>query len=54
LITDVLPRLFRDAANYYDLDSWKDSEARRSLMRVRDKLLGRKPDGPPPKKKIKP
>jgi hypothetical protein len=53
LIADVLPRLFRDAANYYDLDSWKESEARRSLTRVRDKLLGRRPEGAPPKKRMK-
>jgi hypothetical protein len=54
LTINVLPRLFRDAANYYDLDSWKESEAKRSLVRVRDKLLGRRPDGAPPKKKMKP
>lgn len=42
-------RLLQDAASYYDIDSWKESEARRSLLRVKDKLLGR----PPPKKKAK-
>lgn len=49
----VLSRLLQVAANYYDIDSWKDSEAKRSLLRVRDKLLGRRSDGPPPKKKTR-
>jgi len=43
--------LLQVAANYYDIDSWKDGEAKRSLSRVREKLLGRRIDGPPPKKK---
>ena len=50
---NIFSRLFRDAANYYDIESWKDSEAKRSLSRVRDKLFGRRSDGPPPKKKPK-
>jgi len=40
-----------NAANYYDIDSWEDSEAKRSLSRVRDRLLGRRSDGLPPKKR---
>jgi len=53
-ITDVLSRLLRDAANYYDIDSWKESEPKRSLLRVRNKMLGKRDDGPPPKKKLRP
>lgn len=49
----VFSRLLQVAANYYDIDSWRDNEAKRSLMRVRDKLLGRRADGPPPKKKTR-
>lgn len=49
---NVFSRLLRDAANYYDIDSWKKSEVKTTLLRVRDKLLGRS-DGPPPKKKIR-
>ena len=48
---NVFSRLLRDAANYYDIDSWKDSEAKSSLLRIRNKLLGKRSDGPPPKKK---
>lgn len=48
---NAFSRLLQDAAAYYDIDSWKDSEAKRSLLRVRDKLLGRR--GPPPKKKTR-
>lgn len=50
---NVFPRLLRGAANYYDIDVWKDSEAKSALLRVRNKLLGRKSDGPPPKKKTR-
>lgn len=46
--------LIRDAANYYDIDSWKESEAKRALMRIRDKLLGKRSGGPPPQKRRKP
>jgi len=50
-VTTVNPEwLLQDAAAYYDIDSWKDSEAKRSLLRVRGKLLGRRVDGPPKKK----
>ncbi|KAF9650365.1 P-loop containing nucleoside triphosphate hydrolase protein [Thelephora ganbajun] len=53
-VTVVNPEwLLRDAANYYDIDSWKDNEVKRSLLRVKNKLLGRKGDGPPLKKKPK-
>jgi len=52
-IIDVLSRLLRSAANYYDIDSWKDSETRRSLLRVRNRMLGKKDGALPPKKKIK-
>lgn len=52
-IADVFSRLLQDAASYYDIDSWKDSDAKRSLLRVRDRLLGRRGDGPPPKKKTR-
>jgi pre-mRNA-splicing factor ATP-dependent RNA helicase DHX15/PRP43 len=50
-VTNILFRLLQDAATYYDIDSWKDSEAKRALSRVKNKLLGRK--GPPPKKKAR-
>lgn len=52
LCSDVF-RLLKDAANYYDLENWKDSDARRALMRVQDKRLGKLPGGEPPKKKKK-
>ena len=54
-VINISSRLLRDAATYYDIDSWNDSEARRSLLRVRNKLLGKKVDDPlrerPPKRK---
>jgi len=50
---DVSPRLLQNAANYYDIDSWKGSEVKGSLIRIRNKLLGRRGDVPPPKKKAK-
>ena len=40
-----------DAAAYHNVDGWRDSEAKRSSMGVRNRLLGRKADGPKPKKK---
>ncbi|KAF9782531.1 P-loop containing nucleoside triphosphate hydrolase protein [Thelephora terrestris] len=54
-VTTVNPEwLLRDAASYYDIDSWKPSEAKRSLLRVREKLLGgKRGSGPPPAKKQK-
>ena len=52
-VINVFSRLLQDAAAYYDIDSWKDSEAKRSLLRVKNKLLGRRVDGPPPKKKAR-
>ena len=52
-VINVFSRLIQDAANYYDIDSWKDSEVKRSLLRVRNKLLGKRGDGPPPKKRAK-
>jgi pre-mRNA-splicing factor ATP-dependent RNA helicase DHX15/PRP43 len=42
LIVDVSFRLLRDAASYYDIDSWKDGEAKSGLLRVRKKLLGKR------------
>jgi len=53
-VTTVNPEwLLQDAAAYYDIDSWKDSGAKRSLLRVKSKLLSRRVDGPPPKKKAR-
>ena len=52
LTTNVSYRLLRDAANYYDIDSWKPSEVKSTLLRIRSKLLGRR-DGAPPKKRAK-
>lgn len=52
-VINGFPRLLKDAANYYDIDSWKEGQAKRSLLVVRNKLLGRRGGGPPPKKKAK-
>lgn len=50
-LTHVFSRLLQVAANYYDIDLWKESEAKRALLRVREKLLGG--GRPPPKKKTR-
>ncbi|KAF9646334.1 P-loop containing nucleoside triphosphate hydrolase protein [Thelephora ganbajun] len=42
--------LLKDAANYYDIDNWKDCEATRSLIRARNQVLGRSSSRLPPRR----